>query len=105
MTDEDFHLLIGLALVKAHGDSQEGVKLTNHSPTLVVKVAKNDLDTLVLLAQHILSWHLDVIERHVSSTGCSRVRGLDLLCLDTLAALDKENAQPLLGSGAGDKVI
>ncbi|KAI6763718.1 hypothetical protein HG530_007507 [Fusarium avenaceum] len=34
------------------------------NPTLVVKVAKNDLDTLVLLAQHILSWHLDVIERH-----------------------------------------
>jgi hypothetical protein len=105
LTDEDFHLLIGLALVNAYGDGQDEVKLTNHSPTLVVKVAKNDLDTLVLLAQHILGWHLNVIERHVGSAGCGRVRGLDLLCLDTLAALDEEHTQALLGSGAGDKVI
>jgi hypothetical protein len=90
LTDEDFHLLIGLALVKAYGDGQGEIKLTNHSPTLVVKVAKNDLDTLVLLAQHILSWHLDVVERHVRSAGCGRIRGLDLLGLDTLAALDEE---------------
>ena len=66
-------------------------RLTNHGPSLVVKVAKNDLDTLVLLAQHVLGRNLDVVEGHVSGTGGGRVRGLDLLGLDTLAALDKED--------------
>ena len=66
-------------------------RLTNHGPSLVVKVAKNDLDTLVLLAQHVLGRNLDVVEGHVSGTGGGRVGGLDLLGLDTLAALDKED--------------
>jgi hypothetical protein len=71
----------------------------------VVKVAENDLDALVLLAQHVLGRDLDIIERHVSCTSCGRVRGLDLLGLDTLAALDKKDTQALVGAGTGNKVI
>ena len=80
-------------------------RLTNHGPSLVVKVAKNDLDTLVLLAQHVLSRDLDIVECHVSGTGGGRVRGLDLLGLDTLAALDKEDTEALVGSNTGDEVV
>lgn len=71
----------------------------------MVEVAENDLNTLVLLAQHVLSRNLDVVERHVSCTSSSRVRGLNLLGLDTLTALDEEDTQALVCSSTSDEVI
>jgi hypothetical protein len=81
------------------------VTLTNHVPSLVVEVAENDLNSLVLLAQQILSGDLDVVECHKSCTSCCRVRGLDLLGLNTLATLDEEDTQALVGSGTCDEVV
>lgn len=71
----------------------------------MVEVAQNDLDTLVLLAQHVLGGDLDVVECHESCTSCCRVRGLDLLGLNTLATLDKEDTQAFVGSGTCNEVI
>ena len=81
------------------------VTLTNHVPSLVVEVAQNDLDTLVLLAQHVLGGDLDVVECDKGCTSCCRVRGLDLLGLNTLTTLDKEDTQALVGSGTCNEVI
>lgn len=79
--------------------------LTNHGPALVVKVAEDNLDTLVLLAKHVLGRDLDIVEGHVSCASGGRVGGLDLLGLDTLTTLDKEDTQALVCARTGDKVI
>ncbi|KAI6748767.1 hypothetical protein HG531_007714 [Fusarium graminearum] len=73
--------------------------------SLVVKVAEDNLDTLVLLAKHVLGRDLDIVEGHVSCASGGRVGGLDLLGLDTLTTLDKEDTQALVCARTGDKVI
>ena len=76
-----------------------------HGPPLVVEVAQDHVDTLVLLAQQVLDGHLDVVKGDVGRAGRRGVRGLDGLGLDTLAALDEEHAQALAGVDADDEVV
>jgi hypothetical protein len=71
----------------------------------VIKVAKDNLDTLVLAAQQVLNGNLDVIESDVGGSRSWRVRGLDGLCLDSLAPLDKEDAKALVGLNTSDEVV
>ena len=76
-----------------------------HHPALVVEVGQDDIDALVLLAEQVLDGNLDVVKGDVGGAGRRRVRGLDRLGLDALAALDEEHRQTLLGLDAGDKVV
>lgn len=77
----------------------------SHAPALVVEVAEDDVDALVLLAEEVLGGDLDVVEGDVGGAGGGGVRGLDGLRLDALAALDQEDAEALLGAHAGDEVV
>lgn len=71
----------------------------------MVKIAQNNVDALVLLAEQVLNRHLDIVEGDVRGAGGGRVRGLDSLGLYALAALDEQNAQPLVRLDAGDEVV
>ena len=59
-----------------------------HGPALVVEVAEDDVDALVLLAEQVLDGDLDVVEGDVGGAGGGGVGGLDGLGLDALAARD-----------------
>lgn len=80
-------------------------ELTGHGPSLVVEVAEDNVDTLVLLAEEVLGGNLDVVEGDIGSAGSRRVRSLDRLGLDALAALDQQHAQALVGLDADDEVV
>lgn len=71
----------------------------------MVKVAQNDVDTLVLLTEQVLNRDLDVVEGDVGGARGRRVRGLDGLRLNALAALYEENTEALAGVDAGDEVV
>jgi len=71
----------------------------------VVEVAHNNDETLVLLSQQVLDGHLDVLKLHECSCSGSRVRGLDLLGLDTLAARDQKDGEALLRLAACHKIV
>lgn len=77
----------------------------DHRPSLVVKVAQDDVDALVLLAEEVLDGDLDVVKRDVGGTSGSRVRSLDGLRLNALAALDQEDAETLARVDARDEVV
>lgn len=79
--------------------------LTGHHPALVVEVAEDDVDTLVLLAEEVLNGHLDVVKGDEGGAGGRRVRGLDGLGLDALAAGDEEDAEALAGVDGSDEVV
>lgn len=76
-----------------------------HGPTLVVEVAEDDVDTLVLLAEQVLHGDLDVVKGDVGGSGGGGVGGLDGLCLDALAALDQHDAEGLAGADTDDEVV
>lgn len=44
------------------GALQSRVLRTNHGPSLVVEVAQNDMDTLILLPKEVLYRYLDIVE-------------------------------------------
>lgn len=67
----------------------------------MVEVAQHNHQTLVLLAQHVRAWNLDVVKGDKGCAGGGRVRGLDGLGLDAFSALDEEDSEAL-GSLAGD---
>lgn len=81
------------------------VKLTAHHPALVVKVAEDNVDTLVLLAEQVLNWNLDIVKRDVGCAGSGRIGSLDRLGLDSFSARDKDHAQVLACADTSDKVI
>lgn len=81
------------------------IRLTNHHPSLVVEVAKDDVDALVLLTKQVLYWDLDIFECHVGRASGGRVGCLDGLGLDALSALDEDDAQALVGSNTRHEVI
>ena len=81
------------------------VQLTAHHPALVVKVAEDNVDTLVLLAEQVLNGNLDIVECDVGSAGSGRVRGLDGLGLDSFSAWDEDHAQVLACADTSDKVV
>lgn len=63
------------------------------------------MDALVLLAEEVLDGDLDVVEGDVGGAGGGRVRRLDGLRLDALAALDQEDAEALARVDARDEVV
>lgn len=82
-----------------------GRNVPDHGPPLVVEVAEDDVDALVLLAEEVLDGDLDVVKGDVGGAGGGRVRGLDGLRLDALGALDEEDAEALARVDAGDEVV
>ena len=78
---------------------------TDHHETLVVEVAHDDNEALVLFTQQVLDWDLDVVELHKGGSSRSRVGGLDLLGLDILIAGNQKNGEALLRATPGDKVV
>lgn len=68
------------------------VSLTSHGPSLVVEVAEDDVDALVLLTQEILNRDFNVVKGDVSSTCRSRVCSLDGGGLDAFLSLDEKHA-------------
>lgn len=79
--------------------------LTSHGPSLVVEVAEDDVDALVLLAEQVLDGHLDVVKGDEAGAGGGRVGRLDGLGLDAVAAGDEEHAEGIGGADAGDEVV
>ena len=69
-----------------------GALLTSHVPPLVVKVAENHENALVFLAEEVLDRDLDVVVSDECSPCRGRVGRLDGLRLESLAALDKQDA-------------
>lgn len=78
---------------------------TGHAPPLVVEIAEDHVDALVLLAQQVLDGDLDVVEGDVRGAGGGGVRRLDGLGLDALAALDEKDAEALVRPHARDEVV
>ena len=58
----------------------------------MVEITQYDVDALVLLTEEVLHGHLDAVKGYVGSTSGGRVRRLDGLGFNALAALDQENA-------------
>jgi len=79
--------------------------LTSHGPALVVEVAEDDVDTLVLLAEEILNGYLDVVVGNVGGSSGRGIGGLDGLGLDTLATLDEQHTEALVGLDAGNEIV
>jgi hypothetical protein len=77
----------------------------SHGPPLVVEVAENDLNAVVLLAEEVSNGDLDVVKGNVGGSGGGGVGGLDGLCLNALAAGDEQDTQGLACADAGDKVV
>jgi len=71
----------------------------------VVEVGHDDLETLALFAEHVPDGDLGVVELDVSGSCCGRVRCLDDLCLDGVAAGDQEHAEALCGFTSDHEVI
>lgn len=84
---------------------KDGSGLTSHCPPFVVKVGKNYVDALVLLAEQVLDRYLDVVIRDEGSTRRGRVGRLDRLRLDALPSLDQEDAESLVRLDSRDEVI
>lgn len=84
---------------------REVENLPDHRPSLVVKVAQDDVDALVLLAKEVLYGDLDVVKGNVGGAGGGRVRRLDGLRLDALVAFDQEDAEALAGVDTRDEVV
>ena len=61
--------LIGVFYTFLKADSGETQALDDNADTLVVEVGHDDFEALVLLANEVFNWDLDVLERDV---GCSR---------------------------------
>ena len=79
--------------------------IPDHRPSLVVKVAQDDVNALVLLTEEVLDGDLDVVKGNVRRTGGGRVRRLDGLRLNALAALDQEDTEALARVDARDEVV
>lgn len=88
-----------------HHDPGHAYRGTGHAPPLVVEIAEDHVDPLVLLAQQVLDRDLDVVEGDVGRAGGGGVRRLNGLGLDALAALDEQDAQALVRPHAGDEVV
>lgn len=86
-------------------EARGGNGAAGHGPALVVEVAKDDVDALVLLAEQVLHGDLDVIKGDVGGSCGGRVGGLDGLGLDALAALDEHHAEGLAGADTDDEVV
>ena len=69
---------------------------SNHDPSLVVEVAKDDEYATIHWTEGILHGNLDVFKGDVRCTGCRGVRGLDRLRLYAVATLHKNCCQPFL---------
>lgn len=77
----------------------------DHHEPLVVEVAHDDDEALVLLAQQVLDGHLDVLELHKGRRGGGRVGRLDGRRLDAFASRDQEHGEALGCPAAGDEVV
>ena len=77
----------------------------NHHPSLMVKVRKNDVDSLVLHTQQILGWNLDVVECDKRCACGGGVRSLNCLGLNAFLAFDQHHGETLIGLNTGDKVV
>lgn len=86
-------------------DTRAASRATAHGPTLVVKVGEDDKETTVLGTEHVVLGNDNVLELNVGGTGGSRVRSLDLLGLDTLAAGDEEDGETTLGAASDGEVV
>lgn len=86
-------------------EARGGNGAAGHGPALVVKVAEDDVDALVLLAEQVLHGDLDVVKGDVGGSCGGGVGGLDGLCLDALAALDEHHAEGLAGADTDDEVV
>ena len=71
----------------------------------MVEVAHNNGETLVLWAEQVVDGDLDVVELDKSGRGGGGVGSLDLLRLDSLASLDQDHGESLVGLAANDKVV
>ncbi|KAI7150425.1 acyl-CoA dehydrogenase NM domain-like protein [Hortaea werneckii] len=83
-------------------DSRESQALDDDSDALVVEVGHDDLEPLVLFADEVLDWHLDVFERDVGSAG-----GPDALAVHAArahaahTALDEEDGDAVHAFASG----
>mgnify|MGYP001210675846 CR=1 FL=1 len=81
-------------------------RASGHSPSLVVEVRQDNLETLVLLSESMLVGHKHVLESDVRGSSSSRVRSLDRLSLDTGLALDEQhNEATLLSPSTNSEVV
>lgn len=86
-------------------EALRGEGAAGHDPALVVEVAEDDVDALVLLAKEVLDGHLDVVKGDVGGAGGGGVGRLDGLGLDAGAALNQQHAEGLAGADADDEVV
>lgn len=86
-------------------EARGGNGAAGHGPALVVEVAEDDVDALVLLAEQVLDGDLDVVKGDIGGSCGGGVRGLDGFGLDALAALDEHYAEGLAGADADDEVV
>mmetsp|Transcript_16259 Transcript_16259/g.28935 ORF Transcript_16259/g.28935 Transcript_16259/m.28935 type:complete len:263 (+) Transcript_16259:183-971(+) len=81
------------------------VDATHNEPALVVEVVHDALETVVLLAQQVPHRNLDILIQDVGRPGGGRVASLDCCCAQIIIALDQQQAEALLSSARGDKVV
>lgn len=97
--------LVGPLQALLDDEALRGKGAAGHDPTLVVEVAEDDVDALVLLAEEVLDGHLDVVKGDVGGAGGGGVGRLDGLGLDAGAALNQQHAEGLAGADTDDEVV
>lgn len=97
--------LVGPLEALLDDEARRGDGAAGHDPALVVEVAEDDVDALVLLAQQVLDGDFDVVKGDVGGAGGGGVGRLDGLGLDAGAALDEQHAEGLAGADADDEVV
>lgn len=80
-------------------------RTAHHDPALMVKVAEDDEQALVLFSENVTSWHFHVVERDVGGASSRRVGCLDGLGLDARTPLNEEYSKTLLGLACDGEVI
>jgi hypothetical protein len=88
-----------------HDTPRSANDATGHGKPLVVKVAHDDNESVVLLTEQVINWHLDIIILHKCSSGRERVRGLDGRCFDTFLPGNEDDGESLFGAAGGNKVV
>ena len=70
----------------------------------MVEVAQNDQQATIFGPKHVLGRDLDIVEGNIARAGRRRVRGLDGLGLDALAARNKEDGEAALGLASDSEI-
>lgn len=85
---------------RGHADDTAG-----HHEALVVEVAHDDDEALVLLAQQMVDGDLGVLELHERRAGGGRVGRLDLLGLNAVVPGHQDDREALFGPAGDHEVV